>query len=62
LYLAHSADEAGLEPSALGELDEPSFRFLFRRLQTAHSRDWRSVLAGYASLGGASLEEALKAR
>ena len=60
IFLAYLADSAGVEPSALANAAEPLASKAFRSAQLIDPRDWRSLLAAYASVSAGDLEMALQ--
>jgi hypothetical protein len=60
LSLAYLADRVGVGPAALADVAEPLLDKAFRSAQLTEPRDWRSLLAAYASINAADLETALQ--
>jgi tetratricopeptide (TPR) repeat protein len=60
LFLAVRADSLGVEPSALGGVAEVLAAKAFRAAQMRDFRDWRSLLAAYASVTTGDLKQALE--
>lgn len=60
LFLAFQADSLGLEPSALSDVAEALASKAFRGVQMMDSKDWRSLLAGFASIKPKNIKEALE--
>jgi hypothetical protein len=56
LYLAVTADEAGLHPTALSRKAEPVAAAIFGKLRMSDIHDWQSVIAAYTTLNAASLD------
>jgi hypothetical protein len=60
LFLAFDADRLGIEPAALSKVAEPLSAKAFRAARMTDFRDWRSLLAAYASIGPQDLKQALE--
>jgi len=60
LFLAFQADSLGVEPSALSDVAETLASRAFRSAQMTNSKDWRSLLAGFASVMSKDIKEALE--
>ena len=60
VFLAFLADSAGVEPDALANVAEPLAAKAFHAAQLIDPRDWRSLLAAYASVSAKDLEMALQ--
>ncbi|HEV2195986.1 MAG TPA: hypothetical protein VGR55_10420 [Candidatus Acidoferrum sp.] len=60
LFLAFQADSLGVEPSALSDVAETLASKAFRDIQMMDSKDWRSLLAGFASIKPKDIKEALE--
>jgi len=60
LFLAFQADSLGVEPSALSDVAETLASKAFGGSQMMDSRDWRSLLAGFASIKPKNIKEALE--
>lgn len=60
LFLAFQADSLGVEPSALSDVAETLASRAFRGIQMMDSKDWRSLLAGFASIRPKNVKEALE--
>jgi hypothetical protein len=60
LFLAFQADSLGVEPSALSDVAETLASRAFRNAQMTNSKDWRSLLAGFASITPRDIKQALE--
>jgi tetratricopeptide (TPR) repeat protein len=60
LFLAFEADNLGLEPSALSDIAETLASRAFRSVQMTDAKDWRSLLAGFASIMPKDIKQALE--
>ena len=60
LFLAFEADKLGIEPSALSDVAEALAARAFRSVQMTDPRDWRSLLAGFASIMPKDIKQALE--
>lgn len=60
LFLAFQADSLGVEPSALSDIAETLASKTFRGIQMTDSKDWRSLLAGFARMNPRNVKEALE--
>lgn len=60
LFLAFRADSVGVQPGALAKVAEPLAAKAFRSAQLTNMRDWRSLLAAYASVTAGDLKQALE--
>jgi hypothetical protein len=60
LFLAFQADSLGVEPSVLSDVAETLASRVFRGTQMMDSRDWRSLLAGFASIMPKDIKQALE--
>jgi tetratricopeptide (TPR) repeat protein len=60
LFLAIQADSMGLPPAALDKLAEPLAARAFRNAKMTDYKDWRSLMAGYASITTKDLKQALE--
>jgi hypothetical protein len=60
LFLAIQADSMGLPPAALDKLAEPLAAKAFRNAKMTDYKDWRSLMAGYASITTKDLKQALE--
>lgn len=60
LFLALQADSLGVEPSALADVAETLASKAFRSTQMMDSKDWRSLLAGFASIKPKDIKQALE--
>jgi hypothetical protein len=60
LFLAYRANNLGIEPAGLAPVAEPLVAKAFRNAHMADYHDWRSLLAGYASITNADLGKALE--
>jgi tetratricopeptide (TPR) repeat protein len=60
LFLAFQADNLGVEPSALSDVGETLAARAFRSTQMMDSKDWRSLLAGFASIMPKDIKQALE--
>ena len=60
LFLAFQADNLGVEPSALADVAEALASKAFRTTQMTDFKDWRSLLAGFASIKPKDIKQALE--
>src|SRR6267378_4111282 len=60
LFLAFQADSLGVEPSVLSDVAETLASKVFRGAQMMDSKDWRSLLAGFASITPKDIKQALE--
>ena len=60
LFLAFEADNLGVEPSALSDIAETLASRAFRSVQMMDPKDWRSLLAGFASIMPKDIKQALE--
>lgn len=60
LFLAFQADSLGVEPSALSDVAETLASKAFRGIQMTDAKDWRALLAGFASIKPKNVKEALE--
>jgi len=60
LFLAFQADTLGVEPSDLGDIAETLAAKAFRSTQMTDFKDWRSLLAGFASIKPKDIRQALE--
>jgi hypothetical protein len=60
VFLGVQADTAGVDPSLLDIVAEPLAAKALRTAQMTDSRDWRSLLIAYASIGSRDVREALE--
>jgi hypothetical protein len=60
LFLAFQADNLGVDPSALSDVAETLASRAFRSTQMMDSKDWRSLLAGFASIMPKDIKQALE--
>jgi tetratricopeptide (TPR) repeat protein len=60
IFLAIQADSMGLPPAALDKLAEPLAAKAFRNAKMTDYKDWRSLMAGYASITTKDLKQALE--
>jgi len=60
LFLAFQADSMGLAPSALGQVAEALAAKAFRNAKMTDFKDWRSLMAGYASITTKDVKQALE--
>ncbi len=60
LFLAFQADVAGEEPSELARVAEKLAAKAYRSAQMSDFNDWRSLMAGYASITSGDVERALQ--
>src|SRR6202521_3374445 len=60
LFLAFQADSLGVEPSVLSDVAETLASKVFRDAQMMDSKDWRTLLAGFASIMPKDIKQALE--
>ncbi len=60
LFLAFEADSLGVEPSALSDIAETLASRAFRSIQMTDSKDWRSLVAGFAGITPKDIRQALE--
>ena len=60
LFLAFQADNLGVEPAALADVAEALASKAFRSTQMMDSKDWRSLLAGFANIKPKDIKQALE--
>ena len=60
LFLAFQADLAGEDAPELSRIAEPLAAKAFRSAQSTDFHDWRSLLAGYASITTSDIRKALQ--
>ena len=60
LFLEIQADNMGLAPAALNRVAEPLAARAFRNAKMTDYKDWRSLMAGYASITTKDLKQALE--
>jgi hypothetical protein len=60
LFLVYQADSMGLEPSNLDKVAEPLAAKAFRNTKMSDAKDWRSLMAGYASITAKDVRVAME--
>lgn len=60
IFLAFQADSMGLAPAALDRVAEALAAKAFRNAKMADFKDWRSLMAGYASITARDVKQALE--
>ena len=60
IFLAFQADGMGLAPAALDRVAEPLAAKAFRNAKMTDFKDWRSLMAGYASITTRDVKQALE--
>jgi tetratricopeptide (TPR) repeat protein len=60
LFLVYQADSAGLAPGNLDKVAEPLAAKAFRNTKMSDAKDWRSLMAGYASITSKDLRLAME--
>jgi hypothetical protein len=60
IFLAFQADSMGLAPAALDRVAEALAAKAFRNAKMTDFKDWRSLMAGYASITAKDVKQALE--
>jgi hypothetical protein len=60
LFLAFRADSVGVEPGDLARVAEPLAAKALRSAELTDAHDWRSLLAAFADVSAADLNQALE--